>query len=149
VRAGGHPVTKLKRNYRDIATTQQARGRHSLSKTASARACHFHTGLSHFGNASLLLLGACIAATTSRGLGKNDIDQAVINTNADRIAAVNVKPVRMTPPPGSSAPAGFHLALALGRKNCELRHIDRRLFAARSSGWQASVSSSGNLHSKQ
>jgi hypothetical protein len=67
----------------------------------------------HFGNDSSLP-GVWIAATTSRALGNIDIDQAVVSTIADRIAAANVKLVRMTPTSGvGSDPAGFHLKLVV------------------------------------
>jgi hypothetical protein len=80
---------------------QRARCRQRLFGSVSS--FHFHTGMIHFGNDSSLP-GVWIAATTSLGLGNIDMDQAVVSTIADRIAAANVKPVRMTPTSGVDQP---------------------------------------------
>ena len=87
---------------------------------------HLFGGMIRFGNHSLLT-GVWFVAATSLALGNIDIDQAVVSTIADRIAAAKVTLIRMTPTSGSTS---LSLIFAPSyRKKCELPHIDRRLFA--------------------
>ena len=51
------------------------------------------------------LPGFCIVAAIA--LGNIDVDQAVVSTIADRIAAAKVTLVRMTPASGSVPPQDF------------------------------------------